>query len=98
MTDINPLSQGPFTDTSDANMSLINDISDVVNNKVPTLPNHLIQSAKQAGELAKNASTLEDKQNIYKNYLSKSNNGNQETTRSMVHDWENAAEYYRKNQ
>jgi len=96
MTDINPLSQGPFTDNSDANMSLINDISSVVNHQAPKLPDHLAQSAREAGQMAKNAPTLEDKQNIYKSYLSKSNGGNQDTTKEMVHNWEKAAEYHRK--
>ena len=95
MSDVEPLSDGPFTDNSDANQALINDISNVVNNQEPTLPDHLAQSAKMAGELAKNAPTIEDKKNIYKNYLSQSNAGNQETTKSMVHDWEKAAEYHR---
>jgi hypothetical protein len=78
--------------------ALINDITNIMkNNQQSSLPSHLEQSAKQAGELAANARTLEDKQNIYKNYLSKSNSGNQETTSKMVADWEKSAEYHRKN-
>tara|TARA_Y100000593_G_C4214648_1_gene288608 strand:+ start:484 stop:798 length:315 start_codon:yes stop_codon:yes gene_type:complete len=102
MSEINPTTafqggQGAFTDSSDANQSLINDISNVMNSTPPSLPSHLQQSAKQAGELASNARTLEDKQNIYKNYLSKANGGNQETSAKMVADWEKTAEFYRKN-
>ena len=101
--DINPVSSGqgnfntigPFTDSSDANQSLINDISKITAEEPTTLPDHLIRSAKAAGEMASNAKTLEDKQNIYKNYLSKSNAGNQSTTKSQVKDWENAAEFFR---
>ena len=87
--------EGPFTDSSPANKSLLNDIESISSNQSITLPNHLLKSAKAAGELASNAKTLEDKQNIYKNYLSKSNAGNQSTTKSQVKDWENAAEFFR---
>ena len=87
--------QGAFTDDSDANLSLIRDIEKVTSSTPTTLPDHLLQSAKEAGELASNAKTLEDKQNIYKSYLSKSNAGNQSTTSDQVKDWENAAEYFR---
>tara|TARA_R100001082_G_C4303726_1_gene133610 strand:+ start:62 stop:388 length:327 start_codon:yes stop_codon:yes gene_type:complete len=87
--------QGPFTDTSDANKALLGDIEKITASQAPTLPDHLLKSAKQAGELASNAKTLEDKQNIYKSYLSKSNQGNQSTTKSQVKDWENAAEFFR---
>ena len=101
MSEINPTTsfeghQGAFTDNGDANQSLINDISNISSNQEPSLPNHLANSAREAGRLASNARTLEDKQNIYKNYLSKSNNGSQETTSKMVTDWEKAAEYHRK--
>ena len=87
--------EGPFTDSSPANQSLLNDIESITSSQPVTLPNHLLKSAKAAGELASNAKTLEDKQNIYKNYLSKSNAGNQSTTKSQVKDWENAAEFFR---
>lgn len=84
---------------SNPDPALINDITNVMRNnqQQSALPDHLAQSAKQAGELASNARTIEDKQTIYKNYLSKSNSGNQETTSKMVADWEKAAEYHRKN-
>jgi len=95
MKKINPLSQGPFTDNSDANMSLINDISNVVNNQPAKLPMQLEQSARAAGIMARSAPTIEDKKNIYKSYLSDSNHGNQETTKEMVHNWEKLAEQYR---
>ena len=87
--------EGPFTDTSDANKALIGDIEKITASQPTTLPDHLLRSAKQAGELASNAKTLEDKQNIYKSYLSKSNQGNQSTSKSQVKDWENAAEFFR---
>jgi hypothetical protein len=87
--------EGAFTDTSPANQSLLNDIGNITSSQPVTLPNHLLRSAKEAGELAANARTLEDKQIIYKNYLSKSNAGNQSTTSSQVKDWENAAEFFR---
>ena len=87
--------QGAFTDNSDVNLSLIRDIEKVTSSTPTTLPDHLLQSAKAAGELASNAKTLEDKQNIYKSYLSKSNAGDQSTTKDQVKDWENAAEYFR---
>ena len=43
--------QGVFTDTGDANLSLIRDIEKVTTSTSTTLPDHLIQSAKEAGEL-----------------------------------------------
>ena len=103
MSDINPIDsgsgnfspQGPFTDHSPANDDLLKSIEKVTSSTPPTLPDNLIKSAKEAGELASNAKTLEDKQNIYKSYLSKSNQGNQATTKQMVKDWENAADFFR---
>ena len=87
--------QGPFTDFSDANKDLLNDIEKVTASTPPSLPDHMIRSAKEAGELASNAKTVEDKQNIYKSYISKSNVGKEATTRQMVKDWENAADFFR---
>jgi len=91
----NYMSSGAFTDFSDANKDLINSINQVSSNTQSSLPDHMIRSAKAAGELASNAKTVEDKQNIYKNHISKSNAGNEATTRSMVKDWENTAEFFR---
>lgn len=91
----NYMSSGAFTDFSDANQDLLKSIGDVTSSTPPSLPDHMIQSAKEAGEMASNAKTVEDKQNIYKSYLSKSNAGNESTTREMVKDWENAADFYR---
>ena len=91
----NYMSSGAFTDFSDANKDLINSINQVSANSPATLPDHMIRSAKEAGELASNAKTVEDKQNIYKNHISKSNAGKEATTKSMVRDWENAADFYR---
>ena len=87
--------QGPFTDFSAANKDLLKDIEKVTSSTPPTLPDHMIRSAKEAGELASNAKTLEDKQSIYKSYLSKSNAGRDTTTKQMVKDWENAADFFR---
>ena len=103
MSDINPVEtgvgnfnpQGPFNDSSDANKSLVSDIQKITASQPPTLSPGLLRSAKAAGEMASNARTIEDKQNIYKSYLSKANQGNQETTKGMVKDWENAAEFFR---
>ena len=86
---------GPFTDFSDANQDLLKSIQNVTSNTAPSLPDHMIQSAKEAGEMASNAKTVEDKQNIYKSYLSKSNMGKEATTKTMVKDWENAADFFR---
>jgi hypothetical protein len=91
----NYMSTGPFTDFSDANKDLLNDIQKVTASTPPSLPDHMIKSAKQAGEMASNAKTVEDKQNIYKSYLSKSNVGKEATTSQMVKDWENAADFFR---
>tara|TARA_Y100001973_G_C5183520_1_gene326351 strand:- start:381 stop:695 length:315 start_codon:yes stop_codon:yes gene_type:complete len=88
---------GPFSG-NDGSESLVSDISNIMKSTPATeLPSHLKASAKQAGQMAANAKTVEDKQNIYKSYLTKSNQANQETTRKMVKDWENTAEYYRTN-
>ena len=91
----NYMSSGAFTDFSDANQDLLKSINKVSANAPAALPDHMIRSAKEAGELASNAKTLEDKQNIYKTHISKSNAGTEATTKSMVKDWENTAEFFR---
>ena len=91
----NFMSTGPFSDFSDANQDLLKSIENVTSSTPPSLPDHMIKSAKEAGEMASNAKTVEDKQNIYKSYLSQSNMGKESTTKQMVKDWENAADFFR---
>ena len=91
----NYMASGAFTDFSDSNQDLLKSINNVTSSTPKSLPDHMVQSAKEAGEMASNAKTVEDKQNIYKSYLSKSNMGKEATTKKMVKDWENAADFFR---